>query len=809
MLNQQKVPTSVSTFRRSRLNCNLDTSAAFLLLALSFSPAIHAQSPARVQISIPAQSLNQALLQLGQQTDIQIYYLPQTVAGLSAPSVSGKFTADQALRMLLQGTGVQATWNAKTVSLSRPTRSDAAQLEPILVTASADSTTEGTGSYKATGQSTTATGLGLTLRETPQSVSVVTQQQMQDRNMQSLDDVADAATGLTYEKLGTERSYFYSRGFPITDLQIDGVSTSVAESYSSDAMSLNNMAIYDRVEIVRGANGLLQGSGNPSAMINMIRKRPTREFQLSGELGVGSWADYRTQLDVSGPLNTEGTLRGRTVVFLNDANGFKTGTGTKNQLIYAIGEADLGPSTTLTFGAMAQKDDHKGYDWGGLNTKVDGSFYDLPRSTSLAGPWAYLNRDNTTVFGDITHHFGHNWSVTGAINAQRADTRFLASYPSRVEGDTYSLSAVGTNYKDEQLSFNLKANGPFTLFGREHELMLGASSRRDHFSYDVFTATNAPTVDITDFDYGSIPEPILNPQGSNYSLIRREKGVVAATRLNVSDDLKVILGSRLSWSDYASNSPYTNASFESGRQFVPYAGIVYDLSRHHSVYVSYTDIYSIQQYYSPSGLLKPVRGKNYEAGIKSDFFNGQLNTALAIFQTDQLNLPVAMDIASTCGLSGASRCYSEGAKVRNRGIDIEVSGAPSPGWNVAAGFTYSDPEYIAGPNNGQDYNTTIPRKVLKLSTDYQLPGGKWRVGGSIQAQSGMHYEGSTFDISQGGYALVNLHASYRFNRRFSIHFNVRNALDKHYYQSIPSNNNYGGLYAGEPRSFAATLRFAY
>lgn len=765
-----------------------------------------------LEFSIVEKPLAQALSDWALRSRVQMIVQPALVAGKSAPAISGTLTPRQAVDRLLAGSGLVAIQegNAVVIKIAQST-GEAPTLGSVTVTAQAErpGTTEGTGTYRAIGPSTTATGLPMTLRETPQSVSVVTHQQMQDRNMHSLDDVADVATGLTYSKLGTERSTFYSRGFPITDLQVDGVSTSVAESYSGDAMSLNNMAIYDRIEIVRGANGLLQGSGNPSAIINMVRKRPTREFQMSAELGAGSWADYRAQLDVSGPLNAAGTLRGRTVVFANDANSFKTGAGTDNKLLYAVGEADLSPSTLLTFGASVQKDNHRGYDWGGLNTKADGTFYDLPRSTSLAGPWAHLNRDNYTVFGDITHRFDNNWTLTGAINAVRSDTSFLSPYPARVSGDTYRLPISAAEYKDDQLAFNLKASGPFTLFGRQHELMLGASSRRDDFTYGIHTATNTPSVNITNFDFWSLPVPQLNVAGTNYALVRREKGIVAATRLHATDDLSVILGSRISWSDYASNSPYTNASYDSGRQIIPYAGIVYKLNRQHSVYASYTDIYSLQQYYSQSGLLEPVKGKNYEAGIKSEFFDGQLNTALAIFQTDQLNLPVATSAASTCGLAGNSRCYTEGAKVRNRGIDIEVSGSPTPNWNVAAGFTFSDPEYVAGPNQGKDYNTTIPRKVVKISTDYKLPGGQWRVGGNVQLQSSMRFDGATYSIYQGGFALLNLNANYRYDRHLSVQFNVRNALDKHYYQTIPSNNNFGGLFVGTPRSFAVTLRYDY
>lgn len=790
----------------------LATALALPLLAISAMPA-HAQTSAAMPISVPAQPLGTALNELARQARLQLMVHPDLVAGKQAPAVAGNLTPRQALDRVLQGSGLVAEVQGAEVIVKKaptPDPRDAATLSTVTVTAQSDASgvTEGTGAY-TTNKVRTATKMDLSIRETPQAVSVVTQQQMRDANMQSLDDVTEALPGVTYSKLGTERSYFYSRGFQITDLQIDGMSTSMAESFSADAMSLNNMAIYDRVEVVRGANGLLQGSGNPSAVINLVRKRPTREFQMSAELGAGSWADYRAQLDVSGPLNAAGSLRGRAVVFDNQANSFKQGAEADNRMLYAIVEADLGSATTASLGFSAQRDNHQGYDWGGFNTRADGSFYDLDRSASQAGAGAHLNRDNYSVFGDLKHRLGNGWNLTAAFNTVRSDASFVANYPARVSDTGQTLSWVDAEYKDKQVAFDLHATGPYTLFGREHQLMLSLSRRRDNFDYDIFAAQSSQTIDISSFDFSSIRVPGFSSTPTAYALERNEKGAAVATRLSATDALSFIIGSRLSWSDYASRSPFNTASFDSGRQVIPYAGVVYDLSAAHALYASYTDIYSIQQYYSPNGLLAPVKGKNYEVGMKSQFFDGRLQTAVALFQTDQLNLPVALNVASTCGLTGATRCYTEGAKVRNRGIDLEVSGSPTPGWNLAAGFTYSDPKYVAGPNDGLPYNTTLPRKIFKVSTDYRLPGGKWRLGGNVQAQSAMSYSGSGYRIQQGGYALLNLHAAYEFNNHLRLQLNVRNALDKHYYQSIPTNNNYGGVFVGTPRSFAMTLRYDY
>lgn len=805
-----------------------------LVLALAWGllaqiPLAHAQttapptsrSAAVLQWNLPAGPLGDTLARIAREGGRRISADPALLAGKQAAPVVGALSAEQAAQRALAGSGLQlavTTSGTLTVVPGNPpapvsSSGDSATLKEVTVKAAPElnGVTEGSTSYTATGPSRMATGLSLTQRETPQAVTVVTQQQILDQNMQSLDDVANAATGISYSKNGTERSVYYARGLQVSDLQIDGMSVSMSENYSMDAMSGNNLVIYDRVEFMRGANGLMQGSGNPSGAINLVRKRPTREFQLKGEVGAGSWADYRAQVDVAGPLNEAGTLRGRAVAYANNGNSYKTGSGKDNQLLYGILEADLSPDTLLTLGATVQRDRHRGYEWGGLNTRPDGSFYQLPRSTSLAGPWAHLNRDNYTLFSELSHQFGNGWKVTGAVNVMRSNADYLASYPARVSGsdNLYRLVAVDVDYTDKQLAFDLKASGPFTLWGREHELMLGASHRKDDFAFPIYSATNTPIVDITNFDYWAIPAPIINyAKPANYRYQRSEKGLYAATRLRATDALSVIIGSRLSWAEYDVQSPYVNEPYATGRQFIPYAGLVYDLNGHHSLYASYTSIYQIQDYFGPGGLLDPVKGNNYETGIKSSFFDSRLQTALSVFQSELTNLPEELDLYPTCGTSGTSSCYTEGGKVRNRGFEIEASGSPLPGWNLSAGYSYSHPKYVQGSSQGMDYDTLTPRKLLKLATDYRLPGDQWRLGGDVQMQSGTH-SSLLPNLAQGGYTLLNLHANYQHDRHLSVQFNVRNATDKHYYQTIPSRANWGNLMTGTPRSFAVTVRYQY
>ncbi|QLF94978.1 TonB-dependent siderophore receptor [Pseudomonas sp. ABC1] len=778
--------------------------------------ADNAQQQATRHYSIPAGPLSQVLTQFSSQAGILLVGASSLAQGRHSAGLEGDYGVPQALLYLLQGSGLQAMRQANgSYTLSQRDADDSAlELGATSISGiglNATGTTQGSSSYTATGPSNTAARLGLTLRETPQSITVVTRQKMDDENMQSLDDVAQSATGISYSKNGTERSYYYARGFEISEVQFDGMPAYIGNAYSMDALSINNMAIYDRVEFVRGANGLLQGAGNPSAAINLIRKRPTRDLQVGAELGAGSWDNYRTQLDVSGPLTQGGNLRGRAVTFYNTSGSFRDELARDNQLLYLIGELDLGERTVLTLGGTAQKDNTNGYSFMGLPTRADGSFYDFSRSTSLAADWGYLDKTNYSLFGDITHSLDNGWKLTAAFNrvAADADLRSLFWFL-RSSDDIFPMRINQTTYKDRQSNFDLYGSGPFEWLGREHQLMLSASTRKDTFKWNVRNqASNYPvSVDVT--NPGTFPFPNTLPTtffASDVTDVRKEKGVSAATRISLNDSLSLILGSRLSWFDYEGNRGGAESRARENGKAIPYAGLVYDLDARHSLYASYTEIYRPQSAYGVGGsLLDAVTGENYEIGMKSEFFEGRLNTSLALFQVDQSHLPVAIAGLNICGVTASETCYRAGEKVRNRGFEAELSGSLAQGWNATLGYTYNDPQFVAGPNNGDDYNGRAKR-LLKLSTDYRLPGAldAVRIGGSLYHQSRMTSEDRGQVIRQGAYTLLNLHGNYRINSNLDLQLNLNNALDKTYYQSI-SNLNFTNAF-GDPRNVAMTLRY--
>lgn len=820
--------------RRQGLGSRLNALAIPIALAVGLSPTpTYAQSTTPTRVSIPAQPLNQALLQLGQQTDIQIYYLPETVASLSAPAVSGTLTAEQALAQLLRGTGIEVQWRGKTASLSRPAASAATQLAPITVVArpSGPGTTEGTGSY-TTQSMGTATGLDLSLRETPQAVTVISRQRIEDQGLATVNDVVQAAPGLTFRRFGPERASFYARGMTVDNIMYDGLPVSLDSSNLSQDLLATDMAIYDRVEIVRGATGLVQGAGNPSAAINLLRKRPTDAPQVSASLSAGNWDRYRATLDASGPLSEDGSLRGRAVIAAQSHGSALRGQRSKGQTFYGILEKDLSASTTLTFSALHQTNRLHGNGFTGLPVASDGSDLGLPRSTSYANDWEHWNKTTRSAFAGLDHHFDNGWRMRLSAYYAQADVDMLGHYLNHnVSTGGYRQLGARNAHKEKQSSVSLHANGPFELLGRTHELVLGASYRNVDFDGNSRQGVVLnDRLDLYRFDPSAAAYPDI-PLRDWMDAEITQKSIYATTRLSLADPLKLILGARLDEFDYrdtvntypsfTANTPSISAQnrYRVDHQLTQYAGLVYDVGEFHSLYASYTDIFKPQNYRDDSNaLLDPVVGRNYEIGIKGEYFDGALNASASVFRMNQENRAYRSTDQTLCAGYPTITCYSAAGEVRSDGLELELQGAITPRWQVSVGYTVAIARYRkdATPSNvGELFDTDTPRHLFKLSTLYRLPGAlrDWRIGGSIYRQGAIYNQGVTsgvpFRITQSAYTVVDLVLGWQATPTLDVQLNINNLFDRTYYNALSGNVGFPSNVYGEPRSAVLTARYTF
>ena len=766
------------------------------------------------QWNIPAGPLASALDQFARQAGISLSYDASSVAGKSTRGVAGQMDSNSALSALLQGTRMQAQQQSDNAYLLLPQveAGDALQLGATSISGkSLGTTTDGTGSY-----TTGAVTLGKTaqsLRETPQSVSVITRQQLDDRNLTSLEQVLDSAPGITLQTRNFGDHQYNARGFELgaDAYLVDGMPGVI---HSPTGWMTPDTAVYDRVEILRGAAGLLVGNGNPSGAINLVRKRPTAEPHFSVTTRAGSDDFYRMDLDGSGALNDERTLRGRALIAYEDRNFYYDVASNRKPLFYGIVEADLNEDATLTLGLRHQTSVTSGYSIFGLPRFSDGRPLGVSRSTSLAQNWNRHASDQTEVFADLEYRLNDDWkSKTSLTHSEGGFDQRVALPRGMIDPQTGTGSSLYNVMfrRDEVVNNGIDSNlsGTFRAFGLEHSVLVGANWSSEDLRNKNYSEGAGVPIDVFNPDHHALPEPVRGNWDSIVDSTSRRYGVYANTRLRLAEPLSLVLGGRLSWYEYdAKDKLDITGDHPSNRQdheFTPFVGLIYDLNQQWSWYASYADIFQPQSQYRAAdrSLLDPAIGKNYETGIKGELYDGRLNLSAAVFYIKQKDVAVEdPDQTVVCPTNLGGTCFLNGQIQRSKGYELEASGEVSPGWQVAAGYTFN----MTRKSDGTPTDYQTPKHLLRASTTYALPG-EWNrlsVGGSVSMQSGYSTDVYGPTVSNPGRAVFDALASWKLDQNWKVGLDVKNLFDKNYYKSVGELRR--GNYYGDPRSYMLTLR---
>jgi outer membrane receptor for ferric coprogen and ferric-rhodotorulic acid len=339
--------------------------------------------------------------------------------------------------------------------------------------------------------------------------------------------------------------------------------------------------------------------------------------------------------------------------------------------------------------------------------------------------------------------------------------------------------------------------GPFQLFGREHQVMAGLSyNKRRYANYGDYQGGWAPLDNYLN-GVADFPEPnwlSTLPLQSEGTIT--QKAGYAATRLSLADPLKLILGAR--YTDWKSEGEGADRSH---KVTTPYAGVVYDLNDTWSTYAAYAEIFQPQTLKQQDGsYLDPVDGKSYEVGVKAAWFDNRLNASLSVFRIEQDNVGQA----TTIPVQGSPNefAYIAARGTVSRGFELELNGELAPGWNA----TFGASRYVAKDVDGADINTNLPQTTLKLFTSYTPRSlDALTIGGGANWQNGIYYPVPAYGrIEQGSYALVSAFARYRISPEFSVQANLNNLLDKKYFSQI---NGYGAFGDGRNGSLTFTWQF--
>lgn len=797
--------------------------------------AISTMFSVRKNYDIPAGALEGALNRFGREAGILISFPTELMSGMKSKGLKGSYNVQEALPVLLQGTDLTAIIDGGAVTVHRTPHVAGAGADTTLpvVNVSSDygTATEGSGSYAA--RLTSVGGKSAqALREVPQTVSVVTRQAIEDNGLTTLYDVMNTVPGISMFQGSMITSRYISRGFEISNYRVDGGTALYNSLFSTDW----DMALYDHVEVLRGADGLFGGASEPGGAINLVRKKPTKERQIGVQMQLGSWNFKRAELDVSGPLTESGNVRGRAVLAHENRDFFYDVAHSERSLAYGIIEADISRDTTISMGLSYSKRDSSSQGYG-LPRYKTGEDLGLPRSTYLSSAYDHANKTSTNIFAHVKHNLNPDWVIDLDLNHETADQyRYDQYFNGAIDPITNAgLASIPSDQHEKftNKSIDLSAKGKFSLLGRQHELVLGGSWQNFQQNSYVMGMPSVAVNNIFSFNPYNYPYGPFTPRSRVDQRIE-QSALYGSVRLHVTDPLHVILGARSSTYKYnyafqslnaaggvASSS---NTKYEDNRVITPYVAASYDLNKEWTVYASAAETFKSQanslQGPLPGTPIDPVTGRNYEVGIKGEHWGGRLQSAVALYQIERTGAAVRdRNYPVTPGAFGSNCCFVGTGQIVSRGLDAELSGEFLPGLQLSASYNYND-NFNKNSTDAR-YQPLVPRHLIKLLGAYQLPGqyGRWKIGGSVNLQSETYVNDFAYlrnsngtvsttsvpyRITQGGYAVWNAFSEYKISEKWTAMLNVNNLFDKSYYSTV-GYLDYGSFY-GTPRNAMLTLR---
>ncbi|AXB79073.1 TonB-dependent siderophore receptor [Novosphingobium sp. P6W] len=671
---------------------------------------------------------------------------------------------------------------------------------------------------------TEAVGLSLSSRETPQSVTVVDSLRMQEQGLNDISEVMEQIVGIQSNRssaLGTDGTNYTARGFNVKNYLVDGVARPTnIYGFTEDTA---DMVAYERIEVIRGSAGMMTGTGQPSAAINMIRKRPGTETRASAAATVGSWDLYRLEGDLGGALTSDGHVRARVAGAWQENDTFIDREHVKRHALYGVVETDLAPGTLLTAGVEYQNFRNEAASRGGVPLFfTDGTKTDFGRATNGGANWSEFRRKSVNLFASLAHDFDKNWRLQ--LDAEHKSGSYDETigyfFGSAIDKDTGLGGTLYSTRWASDLTLNaVYANlrGSFEALGQEQHVAFVLSHAQfddDQTPYPGWwngpAYMNSSINAFEFFENGDYPKPDLTATGGLSGNRIRTSAASGVARLKPIGPLSMIAGGRLTWwrqdsySQVESGSKVWTPGIREKSVFTPYAGVVVDFNNAISAYASYASVFEPQTQRTVDGdMIAPLEGNTYEAGLKADFLDGKLSASAAVFYMKQDNYALA-DGPGIFAPDGSS-AYHAVSGMKSKGFELEVNGQILPGWLIAGGFANAK----ATDRDGARQLPQIAKNSFKMFTSYRLPGNLdgLVLGGNLRWQGkttadGKGPNGETY--TQGSLAVVDLMASYRCSQRLSLAVHVDNIFDKKYYSGL----FIGSARYGAPRAFTVSLRGA-
>ncbi|MHC8287429.1 TonB-dependent siderophore receptor [Pseudomonas sp. XS1P51] len=831
----------MSRFARPLPPLALSVAMAFVaapLLAAEL-PVTGAQTSAVRSFSIPAGDLSQALNSLAEQAGLVLAFDPALTRGKRSNGLNGQFSTGDALAQLLQGSGLSAIALSATRYRIEPAPAageGSLELQATNINGAyqTESPTGPVAGYVAT-RALSATKTDTPLNETPQSISVVTKDQMRAQGAESLNQILRYTAAVIPETRGSTASRLDQmtiRGFSPA-VYLDGLRM----PGSRDASPQKDAFDLERVDILRGPSSVLYGQASPSGVVNMVSKRPLdTPFH---EIGVeyGTFNKKRTTFDLSGPLDDQGVYSYRLAGLYDEADGQLEHTETQRQSISSAFTWRPSDDTSLTLLGHFQKDP-KGASYGStpawgsvldspIGRDIDVDFYDGDKD------FEKIDREYFSLGYLFEHHLNDVWTVRQNARYLRSEGDYRSLYNSNLRADyrTSNRSTIATDVNLDSYTLDNQVQAKFDTGPVQHTVLFGGDYQNTSTDTKSGFGTG-PTLDIFDPVYGV---PVATPAFTSDATQRnQQKGLYLQDQIKW-DKWVLLMGGCYDWATNNNstlnlrNNLKTKTSLDS-EAFTGRVGLVYLFDNGLSPYVSYSESFEPQSGTGFGGsVFQPTEGQQYEVGIKYQPPGSNSFITASIFDLRQSNVPT-LDPDPT-HICGTGRCQEQTGEVRSRGFELEGKANLNDNLDITAAYAYLDnrisksnstvsyaplTDIAVGPAVPAKGTTTygVPRHTASVWADYTFHDG---VAKGFGVGGGARYVGSSWGdtantLKVPGYTLLDAALHYDIPHINSLKDNLRlavnasNLANKEYVASCYS---YSWCWYGAQRTVQASATYQW
>lgn len=746
-----------------------------LVIAPAFAQTI--QAPAQAQLrafTIPPQPLVGALARFTETSGVQFFFDAAIARNVQSPGVTGSLTAEAALQQLLTGTGLTYRFtNPTTVTLVEVPKGGSAAVLPVIGvegrrTETAWGPVEG---YAAT-RSGTGTKTDTPLLETPQTISVITREQMDEQKPRQIGETMRYTAGVRAESGGLQMQHdgIQLRGFTqfAGYLYRDGTRELPQAFLGFHAPEPYNM---ERVEVIKGPASILYGQNSPGGLVNMVTKRPTERPVNEVEVQGGSFERKQISADIGGAAT--GNLSYRLVALGRDSDT-QVDYVEDNRAFLAGGLTWRGSDTTVTLLMDHQRDDSLYlYGMPAAGTVLSNPNGQIPINRYIGEPGFDYTYMNKTSFSALTEHsLDQTWTLRQTLRYSDHDydalTTFIASMQAnqRVANRTAQRRlAAGRVITADQHAEAKFSTGPLN-----HTTLLGFDYQRS--SLDVISGNGAmPTLDLFAPVYGAAAATPAFTNGSDQRII--QQGVYAQDQVKL-DNWVLLFGGRQDRATTDTTARFTNVlTKQDDRAFTGRAGLLYLFDSGIAPYVSYAESFEPVSGTAFGGKpFDPETGRQKEIGLKYQPKGYDSFVTASAFDLRRQNVTTS---------DPANPGFSiQTGEVTSRGFELEGKASLNRELDMIATYTYQDVE-VTKSNNADlgKRPARVPEQMASLWADYTLRSGELS---GLGFGAGARYIGSTYGTSTNAYGVpaftlfdAAVHYDWQ-NFRFSL--NAANLLDQ-------------------------------